>query len=526
MPRVAFDNFGGGLDRRNNASMSAANVLYVLNNAYVTTGKKIKKRPCLTRIATLEAGTVGLRAQGGLLNTFYGPGATITHANSLFKANRVQKAADPALTVTKAHYGENFNGYLYCCVEYSDGTTKHHYLDDPGAWAAATAYAVGTFRRPIAANGFRYEVTAIAGTGTSGGAEPAWPTTLGATVIDNPGANQITWTCRNFEVTDVNCPHSKIIAKLVQKIYAASGENVRFCKTADPRNWTAASDAGFLPTGINASGSSTVTALGDFGGDLAVSFSDSLQIWDVYSDPANNALVTSQGGVGTIYANTGQPLSNDLIYLGAQGFRSISLQVLTNNLQDNDVGSPIDALRSQIADSDNPKSIYYPKLGQYVCVNGTRAYVYSFSRTSKISAWSIFDFPITITDIAVLNNELYMRSGDGVYRMDNAAFSDDGQVPLVEVEMFYQDAKEPGILKQFIGFDGVVVGSPTIAFKYDPRNAALVTPYVSISGDMRPGDLYPMELCATSIAPVFRHQLNEDFQLDFLMCHYEKLGAV
>jgi hypothetical protein len=72
-------------------------------------------------------------------------------------------------------------------------------VSDPGAWVASTAYAVAIFRRPIAANGFRYEVTAIAGTGTSSAAEPVWPKVPGATIVDNAGANQITWTCRALD---------------------------------------------------------------------------------------------------------------------------------------------------------------------------------------------------------------------------------------------------------------------------------------------------------------------------------------
>jgi hypothetical protein len=64
-----------------------------------------------------------------------------------------------------------------------------------GAWAPATAYVVGNFRRPTVKNGFRYEVTAISGGGASAGVEPTWPTTPGVTVIDNP-ARQVTWTCR------------------------------------------------------------------------------------------------------------------------------------------------------------------------------------------------------------------------------------------------------------------------------------------------------------------------------------------
>jgi hypothetical protein len=65
------------------------------------------------------------------------------------------------------------------------------------SWLNAHAYALGSYVRPVAGDGsFRYEATAILGTGTSAGAEPTWPTVLAATVIDNAGPNQITWTCR------------------------------------------------------------------------------------------------------------------------------------------------------------------------------------------------------------------------------------------------------------------------------------------------------------------------------------------
>lgn len=47
-------------------------------------------------------------------------------------------------------------------------------------FAATSPYVAGEFVRPSVANGFTYLVT-VAGTG--GGSEPAWPTTLGATVV-------------------------------------------------------------------------------------------------------------------------------------------------------------------------------------------------------------------------------------------------------------------------------------------------------------------------------------------------------
>lgn len=58
-----------------------------------------------------------------------------------------------------------------------------------------SAIAVGTYVLPTAANqnGHIYRASAVSGTHTTGATEPTWPTGIGATVVDNAGANQITW---------------------------------------------------------------------------------------------------------------------------------------------------------------------------------------------------------------------------------------------------------------------------------------------------------------------------------------------
>lgn len=60
------------------------------------------------------------------------------------------------------------------------------YLRVP-VWVTATAYALGDVRRPTTSNGHVYRVTTA---GTSGAAEPVWPTAAGSTVVDGT----VTWT--------------------------------------------------------------------------------------------------------------------------------------------------------------------------------------------------------------------------------------------------------------------------------------------------------------------------------------------
>lgn len=515
--------------------MSAGNVLTSLQNAYINTAKATQKRPCLVHVATLEAGTVGLRSAGGKLNTFYSQTAAITHANSLFRANRTPHPSDGAATITHVNYAENFNGVVYASITYSNGDTKHHYLDDSTltAWVSNTALTLGLFRRPTVANGLRYEVT-TAGT-THGSVQPTWPLVVGDTVSDGT----VTWTARSNVITDTNCPHSKLVKKLSQKIYASSGSNVAFSKAGDPRDWTSANDAGFIPSGIQAPGSDTVTALGDYGGDLVVFYADSLQVWTVNANPQSNALRKLSSNTGTIYAEAAQTLAGDLIFLSQQGFRSVSLGLTTDNLQENDVGSAIDSLRDEITATDTPVTIYYPRLGQLWCLNAksgvTKTYVYSFSKAVKLSAWQTSQFTVLIEAAAVLNNQLYVRVADVVYRVDNSAYADETTdaptPPMVEMETFYQDCKTPGILKMFWGFDGLMKGSCEIAFKWqhklhDGHVVEGVTDWQEVTDDLRPGAIQPMEICAVAVAIKVRHNGDEDFRCSNLTLHYENLGPM
>jgi len=60
-------------------------------------------------------------------------------------------------------------------------------------WAAGATKAIGATVVPTGySSKFAYNADDA---GTTGTTEPTWPTTIGATVVDNSGVNQITWSC-------------------------------------------------------------------------------------------------------------------------------------------------------------------------------------------------------------------------------------------------------------------------------------------------------------------------------------------
>lgn len=472
MPSITFDKFDFGLDLRKGLSTSDANRLRVLRNAYATEGKTIRKRPGLTKVATLEAGTSGLFAGNGKLNTFYGGTTPITHANTLFNANNVQSPTTPALAVSAVHYADVFNGFVYAAVEYTGGEKRHHYLD--GAIPGAT------------------------------------------------------------HVVDANCPHSKQVAKISSKMWSigTTGDTVRFSKTNAPRDWTTANDAGFLPVGLKQAGATDAKAIGYYQNRLVVLFADSAQIWQVDVNPANHAFLQSVD-TGSILPYSHENMAGDVFFLSPAGVRSITRQDVTTNLIDSDIGSPID--RELIKgtaglfafDITTARAQYYRGGGQFWLYSGNKAMVYTFSRTTNVMAWSLYEFPFTLDYIDELNAELYIRNGNNIYKLDRAVKTDDGVLYHVDAELAYLDFQSPGILKQIHGMDAVVTGTCSVAHRFDARNTTLITdPPVTISGDSRPGYVLPVELLATNIAPVISNYDDQEFELHALIYYFEKLGAL
>ena len=521
MSAITFSDYSSGLDLRKGASVSDANRLRVLDNCYVTTGKTIRKRPGLTIVATLEAGTQGLRAAGGKLNTFYATG-TVTHANTLFVANKITHPTLPAMEVQKIHYADVFNGYLYISAQYNDGSIKHHYIDNPAAltaWAATTALTLGVYRRPTVSNGYRYEVTTA---GTTAGTEPTWPTTIGVTVTDGTAV----FTCRGTEIVDTNCPNTAAVVKKSSKMFATGTDVVRFCATSSPRDWTTASNAGFLGVGIQQSGSVNPTSLGEYSGSLVVFFKDSAQVWTVDPDPAKMAFIQGMD-VGCPYPNGAANMAGDVFFASYDGIRSITTQSTTGNLIDVDVGSPIDSMvKPEFTANASIRAFYFRGGGQYWAMKGSTAYVYSFSRTSKISAWSRYTFPFDITDVTELDGDLYFRAGNSVYKLDENAYTDAGVNFSVVIEFPYLDFKTPGVMKLIQGMDTVMLGSADMQIKFDARQPDFITPAIAMNGDTRPGEMTAVEVCSVGIAPVITSTNSENFELHAITMYYQDLGAI
>jgi len=474
MPAITYNEFSGGLDRRLSVNSQDANKLWQLRNAFITLGKRIKKRPGLRLVASGLSGSFGLESVSGALKVFCDTGAVFTPpVVAGLTIDRVNLDIPPAgSTLDRIYYADLFQGFLYVVARYASGYTRHHYVD------GATTY-----------------------------------------------------------ISDVNCPHTNGVTKAASRIFAPSAENVKYSAAGAARDWTTASDAGFLPAGLQQDTKGLVTACGTFQDSLVAFFEDSAQIWNVAVDPAANVLSKRIFGVGTKAPLSLASFFNDLSFLSPFGFRSMTVQAQTNRIDDSDVGVPIDSLVqpdiaavSAGADPEEVMGIWIAELGQYWAVMDVggvaKVWQYTFSRSSKIACWSEYTFPVQIKGIATQAGKVYLRDSDNLYEVSPDQYTDNNTLIDVEIQMAFQDAKSPGVAKQVYGADYVTEGTPSVSFKYDPRDTSKESIPMVIPGDTRPGDVLPVEIVAPAIAPVFRHSLDEPMSIDAMTLYYQLLGAV
>lgn len=471
MPTITFGEWGLGLDLRKGPSTSDANRLRVLTNAYVTQGKTIRKRHGCQRVQRLQPGTVGLFAGLGKLNTFQMlssayPTAAV-HTGTMV-VNRVLTdevgLEDGGIKLREVMNCEPFNGFLYVVAKQVGvdllGSTYRHHYLDAGP----------------------------------------------STHVDD-------------------APHRQGVTKAASKIWCSDNDVVRYCATNNPRDWTTADDAGFLPVGLQQSGSKDSIAVGNYQNRLVVFFGDSSQVWEVDADPTANRFVQSVD-IGTSRPYAHQNMAGDVFFQSPGGVRTITRQAQTETLVDSDVGSPIDRelISGALLDPTTTKAQYWRGTGQYWLYSGKKAVVFTYSRSSKISAWSLYEFPFTLDYLDELDTVLYIRSGDTLYAMDAAEHTDDGTVFQVEIETAYADFKNPGLFKQIFGMDAVTTGPCEISHRFDPRTPVLETsPPALISGDTRPGTLIPVELVTTNLSTVIRNRDDKEFELHSLSYRFEKL---
>lgn len=368
--------------------------------------------------------------------------------------------------------------------------------------------------RAVAGNNITWEANRILVSGTS---EPTWPTAAaGASVVDNT----IAWELESRHVRDDKRPDDATIVVMgASKVFAANGDIINYSATVNPLDWSADQDAGYIPFGLNEYGANDITAAAIYRGNLVAFNSQGAQIWQIDEDPAAIQILDAIP-VSCVWPKSVQPVGDDLAFLSSVGIRSLGVTGASINLQGGYFGKQIDPLvQTAIAEAEangwTPRGIYWPAWGQYWLFFDDEAFVLTMNG-SKASdrSWSRYVFPSTIDDWCILDDDLYLRSGDLIWKVTEDATLDDqrtvsGETVGTEFEGEIQwphlDLNKPGQDKTLKALDLVMSGSATLHVGYDQTDqdysaSGKWTTGYAVDGDTLPGQPLPFEITAPSFA--------------------------
>ncbi len=459
---ITFDRFEGGIDLRKGNSVSDANRMQEMVDAYVTSGLAVRKRPGLVKVTTLEPGTKGLFAAFGRLHTFYGQG-TLTHADSRFVAHKVAYSKGEQ-AVKEVWFADVFNAFIYTAIEYADGAVEHHYLDGTEPTHIAdencpnAKEVIKAASKLFASHGdtVRYCAT---------GKPRDWSTANDAGFLP---------TGLNFHgdraVNALGLYRNNLVA------FARDGAQI----------WQADPDpsAMRLIDRVENAGTNFSRTVVNVGGDLYF-----------LSDYGFRSITTLQYTNNLADVDVGSPIDT-LVQPHTRRPAAI------------------------------PRAVYYYGSGQYLCALGNQLFVYSHSRTAKIAAWSRYLFPFEVDAFAELAGVLYVRHHDDIYRLSDEVTTDAGAPFEALIELPYLDFKAPGQRKRILGADVVIDGECELSLGFDVRYPSAHTLPLRVRGNSRAGGMLALDACGTEFSLRLRNASHKPFRLDAITLYYEVLGRI
>jgi len=254
---------------------------------------------------------------------------------------------------------------------------------------------------------------------------------------------------------------------------------------------------------LNTYGSQPISALGIYRSNLVVFNNKAFQMWQVDEDPANFAILDAVP-IGCPFHRSLSPISNDLVFLTSEGIRSMGIAGASTNLQAGFFGKQIDPLILEaIKGGEIPDALFFPGAGQYWLFFGEEAFVLTMNGGRSDMSWSRYTFPTPVDDWTIQNQDLFLRSGDKVWRVDDDVFVDDFGDTNVEIIgriwWPYLDFGALGVTKKLIGFDTVAEGEYSVSIGYNQNDVLQFTPPYTIAGDTIPGDIIPIPVSAPSL---------------------------
>lgn len=515
MPDLIVDSFGRGVDLRRMDLASNPGTLSRGINCHITNGGEIEKRLAFVQESGSLVNTYGLAEVNDTL-TVFGSGTKPATVPSTVTYQRLQYASG---TMTAVRDWDVFDGKLYVAAAFSDGTIQHFYngsrvtdwYDGKARGGfTITAGTGGSVIESIKVNGveilgatvsfgvsFSTFASGIVAQINSFTSSPEY-----TAVQDGPTVTIIadtTGTASNGFAIATTLSAGAVVGSVLSMADGASGtsgtpgptvltfkdkvytvsdaDDLHFSAIQDPTEYNIDADgAGFLTPANHDGSADEVNGLGIFVGALGIFARTSIQLWDVFADDANNALLQVIGDTGTTAGNAIVPYRGQTAFLDGEVIRSLRRGDGTDGIAEVfELGAPIDKLTLAHCLSvgttvvDAAVSAVEPRHKRLMMAIGNRIFVLSHFPSANVSAWTEYEPGFVVEQMAVIRNKLYLRSGSDFYLYGGSGFNT-YDTSTVTARIPFLDAGRPADYKQLQSIGVALEGLWTIKISTDPNN--------------------------------------------------------
>jgi hypothetical protein len=258
------------------------------------------------------------------------------------------------------------------------------------------------------------------------------------------------------------------------KIYGIKDREIFFSAVGDPTDW-AGTGSGFINLSMEDAESFELIGLEVYYNKLAVMSRRATQFWNMDADPSKNQQEQVLRNTGTRAPQSVRQFSGgDVLYLDLTGIRSLRSKDSSLSASLTDVGSPVDSLvRSWVSEVGEDWqfkafAIVEPGTGQYWLAIKDKIFVLSYSPSTKVSAWSVFEPGFDIAWMSHFQDTICLRDTSGGVYLYGGVNADEYDDAAVEIVLPYLNGDKPAAVKTWNAVDLVADGTWTMFCSFDP----------------------------------------------------------
>jgi hypothetical protein len=124
-------------------------------------------------------------------------------------------------------------------------------------------------------------------------------------------------------------------------------------------------------------------------------------------------------------------MRRDVMYYGRGGFRLLSGTLRDGETDAGNIGDPIDPLVANILATESIAAHWSDARQQFYCARGSTVYCLSLEIGGR-NGWTTWELPVSVDMWCEAGGQVYFRSGDDIYRLDDEAETDEagGAIPV------------------------------------------------------------------------------------------------